>query len=791
MKLPIGWLKDYVDINVSSKELADAMTMSGSMVEGIENFGEDVVNVKTGKIVKIDKHPDADRMVVCQVDLGGESVQIVTAATNVFEGAVVPVALDGAKLPGGLKIKTTKLRGVPSYGMFCSVAELNITVHDYPNAIEDGILILEENTPLGVDIREVLGLNEDILEFEITSNRPDCLSVLGLAREAAVTLGVDFKKPEIKTSSVGNDIEKEIKIVVEEPALCPRYCAKVVKNVKIEPSPAWMRNRLRSAGVRPINNIVDITNYVMLELGQPMHAFDLRYLEDKTIVVKKANDGEEFITLDGQSRTLNGDMLMICDGKKAVGVAGVMGGENSEIKEDTVDILFEGANFNYESIRQTAKDLGLRTEASSRFDKGLDFSVPPVAVERACQLVEMLGAGEVVDGMIDVNNAPKNKFKLPFEPEKINAFLGIEVTEEYMKEILTKLEFEFDNEGNILVPTFREEIKRMADVAEEIIRFYGYNNLPETVMHGTVVPFKKSEQELAEETVKQTLTGCGYNQALTYTFGSPQEFEKIGLPTDCDERDAVRISNPFGEDTSIMRTTILPSMLISLGLNYSRRNEVVRLFEIGKVFKKTGEKLPSEPKKIAMGAYGDCDFYSVKGDVETLLSALNVKNVSYEPCKDREAFHVGRCALVFANGIKLGIMGEINPQVAENYKIETKAYVAILDLAKILDNADDAVSYKKLPKFPAVTRDLAVMCKDEVPVGHLEATILKNGGKILEEVKLFDIYKGKQIAEDYKSVAFSLKFRAQDRTLTDDDVNKVFNKIVAKLGDEHGAELRI
>ena len=790
MKLPISWLKDYVDIDVSSKELADAMTMSGSMVEGIENHGEDVLNVKTGRIVKIDKHENADKMVVCQVEIGTETIQIVTAATNVFEGAIVPVALDGAKLPGGLKIKTTKLRGVDSFGMFCSVAELNITVHDYPNAIEDGILILEEDTPLGVDIRDVLGLNDDILEFEITSNRPDCMNAIGLGREAAVTLRKPFKKPSVPIETEAGETGKLIEVVVEEPELCPRYCAKIVKNVKIEPSPAWLRNRLRSCGVRSINNIVDITNYVMLEYGQPMHAFDLRYLEDNKIIVKRAQNGDKFITLDGQERTLTDEMLTICDGKKAVAVAGVMGGENSEIKEDTVDILFEGANFNYSSIRKTSKTLGLRTESSSRFDKGLDPETAPLAVQRACELVKELGAGEVVDGMVDVNFTSGEKRKLPFEPEKMNTFLGLDVSREYMVDILEKLEFEIDGD-TLFVPTFRDEIQRMADVAEEIGRFYGYDKLPATVMCGTVIPFAKTTEEKADAKIKKVLSESGYYEALTYTFMSPSEFDRICLPENDSLRDAVRISNPLGEDTSIMRTTILPAMLTSLGLNYSKRNAVVRLFEVGKVFIKSGEKLPREPKKVVMGAYGDCDFYSVKGDVEVLLDALFISNVTYEPCTDNPSFHPGRCAYICANGKEIGMLGEIHPTVAANYEIDSKAYIAVLDFNSLVESQNINVTYKKLPKFPAVTRDLAVLCKDEIPVGHMQETIKKYGGKILEDVQLFDIYKGKQIPEDMKSVAFSITFRAADRTLVDEDVNKAFNKIVDKLNAEHGAELRL
>ncbi|MBR3943220.1 MAG: phenylalanine--tRNA ligase subunit beta, partial [Clostridia bacterium] len=569
-----------------------------------------------------------------------------------------------------------------------------------------------------------------------------------------------------------------------------RYCAKIVKNVKIEPSPAWLRNRLRACGVRSINNIVDITNYVMLEYGQPMHAFDMRFLEDNKIVVKRAKDGEKFITLDGQERILTNEMLTICDGKKAVAVAGVMGGENSEIKEDTVDILFEGANFNYSSIRKTSKTLGLRTESSSRFDKGLDPETTSLAVQRACELVKLLNAGDVVEGMIDVNFTSGKKRELPFEPEKMNAFLGLDVSKEYMIDILERLEFEVKGD-TLLVPTFRDEIQRMADVAEEIGRFYGYDKLPATVMCGTVIPFAKTKEEKTDAEIKKVLSENGYYEALTYTFMSPSEFDRICLPEGDALRDAVKISNPLGEDTSIMRTTILPAMLTSLGLNYSKRNPVVRLFEVGKVFLKSGEKLPYEPKKVVMGAYGDCDFYSVKGDVDVLLDALFIEDITYEPCTENPSFHPGRCAIIFAGGNEIGMIGEVHPKVLGNYEIETKAYVAVLDFKALVACRNANVTYKKLPKFPAVSRDLAVLCEDSVPVGHMQATIKKFGGKILEDVQLFDIYKGQQIPENKKSVAFALSFRASDRTLTDEEVNKAFNKIVERLNAEHGAELRL
>ena len=550
MKLPISWLKDYVEFDIDAKAFADALTMSGSMVEGIENFGTEISHVKTGKILSVEKHPNADNLVVCQVDMGEETIQIVTAAKNVAPGNIVPVALHGAKLCGGIKIKKSKLRGVESNGMFCSVAELGLTTHDYPGAVDDGILILDDQTPIGMDVKKIFDLDDDIAEFEITSNRPDCLSVIGLARETAVTLQKEFKPPVMPQETEPGEAGKMMKITVQEPQLCPRYTAKIVNNIRIAPSPAWMRNRLRACGVRPINNIVDITNYVMLEYGQPMHAFDLRFLEGNQINVRLASDGEKFTTLDDQERTLDSSMLVICDAKKPVAVAGVMGGANSEIQPDTKQILFESANFAYGSVRRTSKALGLRTEASSRYEKGLDPKMTADAVQRACELVRMLDAGDVVEGIIDVDHSPKEPVKLAFEPDRINRFLGIDVSEKYMADVLTTLGFTV-GKGYVLVPSYREEIKTMADIAEEIARFYGYENIPSTLMRGESIPGVRTFAQKMEEKAKNIIASLGCYEALTYSFLSSADFDKIGLPADCDERNAVEIANPLGEENQI------------------------------------------------------------------------------------------------------------------------------------------------------------------------------------------------------------------------------------------------
>ena len=789
MKLPISWLKDYVEFDIDAKAFADALTMSGSMVEGIENFGTEISHVKTGKILSVEKHPNADNLVVCQVNMGEETIQIVTAAKNVAPGNIVPVALHGAKLCGGIKIKKSKLRGVESNGMFCSVSELGLTTHDYPGAVDDGILILDDQTPIGMDVKKIFDLDDDIAEFEITSNRPDCLSVIGLARETAVTLQKEFKPPVMPQETEPGEAGKMMKITVQEPQLCPRYTAKIVNNIRIAPSPAWMRNRLRACGVRPINNIVDITNYVMLEYGQPMHAFDLRFLEGNQINVRLASDGEKFTTLDDQERTLDSSMLVICDAKKPVAVAGVMGGANSEIQPDTKQILFESANFAYGSVRRTSKALGLRTEASSRYEKGLDPKMTADAVQRACELVRMLDAGDVVEGIIDVDHSPKEPVKLAFEPDRINRFLGIDVSEKYMADVLTSLGFTV-GKGYVLVPSYREEIKTMADIAEEIARFYGYENIPSTLMRGESIPGVRTFAQKMEEKAKNIIASLGCYEALTYSFLSSADFDKIGLPADCDERNAVEIANPLGEETRLMRTTMIPSMLNTLALNYSHRIESVKLFEIGKVYLPTGEQLPDEPKKIAIGTYGSGDFYELKGMIETLLDKLLVKEVTFEKCSDREVFHPGRCAVVYSKGVKLGILGEVHPDVLDRYEIGTRAYLAVLDFQKVLDAVEPTVTYQKLPRFPGVSRDLAVLVDAQTPVGHLQQAICEKAGQYLENVDLFDIYTGKQVPEGKKSVAFSISFRASDRTLTDEEVNAAFDHVLQNLQEKFGAVLR-
>ncbi len=789
MKLPIEWLKEYTEVEVTPQEYSDALTMSGSKVEGVENPAEGMCGIITGKIIKIDKHPDADRMVVCSVDAGDKTLQIVTAATNVFEGAIVPVSVIGAVLADGTKIKKAKLRGVESEGMFCSVAELGLTTADYPGAIEDGILILTDDTPIGVDALKLLGVDTDIVEFEITSNRPDCMSVIGIARETAVTFGKELRKPSLPTESSEGETGKIVSVEVKNPELCPRYCAKLVKNVKIEPSPIWMRNRLHACGVRSINNIVDITNYVMLEYGQPMHAFDLRDIEDNKIIVRCAEDGEKFVTLDDQERVLNSSMLMICDGKKPVGVAGVMGGANSEIKEDTTDILFEGANFNYGSIRKTARALGLRTESSQRFEKGIDPALAMDAVERACQLVEMLGAGEVVDGVIDVNNVAETPAPVKFDANWINGFLGTDLDKDYMVKLLESLEFKVEGD-KVTPPTFREEIKTPADVAEEIARFYGYDNIPSTLVNAETMTGYKTYPQRCKSKIKDFLASIGCYETVTYTFMAPSALDKIGAASDSKLRDAVKIANPLGEDSGLMRTTMLPSMLEALSLNYSHRAEKVALYEVGEIFVKTDDVLPDEPLKVTVGMYGDCDFYTIKGVYEALFDEMKITDVKYVKCSDDPSYHPGRCAKVYIGGEYAGEIGEIHPDVVDAYGIEEKTYIGIIDFDIMVKNSGAEIKYKKLPKFPAVDRDLAVIADKSVQIGDLTETATKAAGKYLESITLFDIYEGAQIPEGKKSVAFSLKYRNPEKTLTDAEVSASFEKILKALEEEYGAVLR-
>ena len=795
MKAPLNWLKDYVDIDVSPKEFADAMTMSGSKVEGIEVQGEEISKVVVGKIISIEKHPNADKLQVTQVDIGSEVIQVVTGAQNIKLNDYIPVALVGATLPGDKKISKGKLRGVESNGMMCSIEELGLTREDYPDAPEDGIYILEPGLELGKDIKEVLGINETSFEFEITSNRPDCLSMIGLAREAAVTLKKEFKKPQIKVLEEGDEAQNYISVEIKDPDLCPRYAARVVKDVKIGPSPKWMRDRLRAAGVRPINNIVDITNYVMLEYGQPMHAFDLKDIQGNKIIVRRAEEGETIKTLDDQDRKLDSSMLVIADENRAVAVAGVMGGANSEITDNAKTILFESANFNGTSVRLTSKKLGLRTEASSRFEKGLDVENVIPALERAVQLVEELGAGTVCKGIVDCYVKKPEQVTLSLRPDKINALLGTDISREEMIDILKALEFEVDEINNtVKVPSFRPDVEREADLAEEIARFYDYNNIQPTLLSGKEATLgKKTYKQRIEDLIKDTMVSCGLYETFTYSFTSPKDFDKLNIPQDSSLRKAVVISNPLGEDYSIMRTTTIADMLKVISTNYNRRIEEARLFEMSFVYLPESlpiKELPKENPVLTIGMYGKTDFYELKGIVEELISRLGIKGYEFMPVKDNPTFHPGRTACLTINGEYAGILGEVHPVVSENFECPDRTYMAVIEIENLVKNADLEPQYKPLPKFPAVTRDIAMLVKDEVMVKQIEDIIKQRAGKILEDIKLFDVYKGKQVPEGMKSVAYSITFRASDRTLTDEEVGKAMTKILDGLKNNIGAQLR-
>jgi len=796
MKVPVNWLKDYVDIDVEVAELVEAMTMSGSKVEGVESLGQEISRVVAGKILQVEKHPNADKLLVCQIDVGNETIQVLTGAKNVKAGDVVPVALDGSTLPGGKKIKKGKMRGLESNGMMCSIGELNLSKDDYPDACEDGIFILNSDIVPGTDIKDVLGLNEIVLDFEITSNRPDCLSVLGIAREAAVALQKPFRKPVINVKEENDDrAEKYASVEIKDTDLCSRFAARIIKDVKIEPSPEWMRNRLKAAGIRPINNIVDITNYVMLELGQPMHAYDLDKIEGGKIIVRRAADGEILKTLDDQDRKLDSSMLVIADTVKPLGVAGVMGGANSEITENTKTILLECANFDGISVRLTAKKLGMRTEASSRFEKGLDVENVITAINRASQLAEEMGAGKVCSGIIDCYPCKAEKRSIKFRPEKINEFLGTSISKEYMIKILRDLEFDVDEANmTVTVPSFRLDVEREDDLAEEIARFYGYNNIEATLLQGKSATLgKKSYKQKLEDLIKDTMVSCGMYEIYTYSFTSPKVLDALNIPEDSELRRTVVISNPLGEDYSIMRTTTIPSMLDVISRNYNRRVDSARLFEMSYVYIPEDipvTKLPYEKEILTLGMYGNADFYDIKGVVEELLDVLGIRRVNFQPDRDNPIFHPGRTASILVNGQKIGTIGQIHPDVAEKFECPEETYIGVLEVEALVKNADMEVEYKPLPKFPAVTRDIAMLVKDEVLVKEIEDVISSNAGNILEDMKLFDVYKGKQIPEGMKSVAYSITFRGQDRTLTDDEVNAKMQKILDALKDKLGAQLR-
>ena len=792
MVLSKRWLQDYLKLDVSDKDFAAALTLSGSKVEGYETEGEELSNIVVARIESLEKHPDSDHLWICQVNVGADAdLQIVTGAQNLKVGDYVPAALDNSVVAGGKKIKKGKLRGVESAGMLCSLGELGLTAHDFPYAIEDGIFVLGDDCDLtlGKDICEAIGLNDVVTEFEITSNRPDCLSVLGLAREAAVTYGMDFEEPVPSVEPGEGDVNDLLKVSIEAPELCYRYVGGVVKNVKIEPSPRWMRERLRASGVRPINNIVDITNFVMLEYGQPMHAFDLRYLEGNEVIVRNAKDGEKITTLDGIERELKSDMLVIADANKPVAVAGVMGGEYSGIMDDTNTIVFESACFNGPSVRMTAKALGMRTEASSRFDKQLDPKGCRKILERALQLVQQLGAGEVVNGVVDCDCSDKSDFTLAFEPDWVNGFIGIDVSEDEQKKILERLGCKVED-GVITVPSFRNDLRHKADISEEIARFYGYDNIPDRQLAGVATAQYTPEQKF-ERLMNETMLACGLSELCTFSFISPKSYDKICLPADSEKRNCVVITNPLGEDTSVMRTTLLPSMLETLSRNYNNRNAKAYLYEIGKEYIYNGtDKLPDEPQVLCVGMYGaDCNFFTIKGVVEELLEKMGIADYDVEAVNDNPSYHPGRTAVISKDGVKIGVVGEVHPQVLTNYSIGVKAYAAEISFGACFKLSNLKRTYKQLPKFPALTRDLACVCEKAMPVLKLERAISGAVGNTLETIELFDVYEGSQIPEGMKSVAFSLKLRAADRTMTDEEADAAMKRAIKAL-DKLGVSLR-
>ena len=798
MNLSRKWLNEFVTVEVNDKEFAEAMTLSGSKVEVTEEQGAEISNVVVGKVLSMERHTNSDHMWVCQIDVGdGEATQIVTGAQNVKVGDLVPVAKHKSTLPGGIKIEKGKLRGEVSNGMLCSFKELGLDQRDFPAAYEDGIWILSDDEELtdltvGQDIRTAVGLDDHVVEFEITPNRPDCLSVIGLAREAAATFGAELKlhTPEVKGGAEGCLVDL-LDVETPDADLCPRYSARMVRNVKVGPSPKWMRERLRAMGVRPINNIVDITNYVMLEYGQPMHAFDYRYVQGGKIIVRRATEGEELTTLDGNVRKLNPSMLVIADDNRAVGLAGIMGGLNSEIVDDTVDVVFESACFDGTCIRKTALALGMRTEASAKFEKGLDPMNTLPAVDRACELVELLGAGEVMDGVIDILNYVPQPTVLQLRPDKINALLGTDVSVEEMQRILAKLDFGVDGE-TITVPSWRADVQHYSDLAEEVARFFGYNNIPNTLQRGETTQGGYTPYQQVERQVGQLCRTCGYSEIITYSFISPTYYDKIAWAKDDPRRESFKILNPLGEDTSIMRTTALPSMLEILSRNYNYRNKNVKLYEIGKIYLPGGEDgLAQEPRMVTLGAFGDdMDFFAMKGAVEALLADLRIKNGDFVPCKDNPSYHPGRCATILAGDKVLGVMGQIHPAVAATYGVEDELYCAELSFDALLECQGEDPIYTPLPRFPAAERDIAVVCKQSVTVGELTHCITKAGGKLLKKVELFDIYQGKGIAEGCKSVAFRLTLRADDRSIVAAEADEEIRTILAALESELGATLR-
>lgn len=796
MLVSVKWLRDYIDIDMDVKEFADMMTMTGTKMETVEYFGEDIENVVVGKILEINPHPNADKLIVTKVDAGEKVLQIVTGAKNVKVGDYIPLAVHGAKLPGGIKIKTGKLRGEVSEGMMCSAAELGIDEKYVEEHKKNGIFLLdyEDSYETGKDVKEVLGINDAVIDFELTSNRPDCRCVIGIAREAAVTLGKKIKYPEVSVKEEADE-KIDFDVQIENPELCRRYAARIVKDVKIAPSPYWMQRRLIEAGVRPINNIVDITNYVMLEMGQPMHAFDLSDIGTGKIVVRNAEEGEKFVTLDEQERTLDKDMLVITNGEKSLALAGVMGGLNSEIKDTTTELLFESANFQPENIRATSKKLGLRTESSSRFEKGIDPNLAELAVNRAAQLVEMLGAGKVLKGIEDNYPSKTEQKVLNVNPQRIIARLGVDLPIAQFIEILESLEFECNlksaEELEIKVPSFRLDMEQEADVLEEIARIYGFENIPAKQLEGNYTAGVKTERQKFNDILKSTAISTGLYEVLSYSFVSPSGVDKIKLPANSPKRNFVRLINPLGEETSVMRTTMIPNMLDIVYTNMSRKNQEFAGFECGHIFTPNEEGLPTESNHMCMSMYGkEVDFFVLKGVVEKVLERAGMKNYEIIPEKENTTFHPGRCAKIVCNGALVGYLGEIHPDVLENYGLTQRVYVAEIDTDVVFENSDRTIVFKSLPKYPSTSRDIALTVKDEVYVKDIEDIIEANGEGLVENYRLFDVYKGSQIEEGYKSVAYSITYRSAEKTLTDDDIAPVHENILKELSEKLGAELR-
>lgn len=805
MNTSLKWIKDMVPgLDVAPQEYMDTMTLTGTKVEGYEAFDKDLDQIIIGQIKKIERHPDADKLVVCQVDIGQAGmIQIVTGAPNVKEGQKVPVVLaggrvagghDGSKTPGGIKIKKGKLRGVESDGMMCSIEELGSSRDMYPEAPEEGIYIFADDAEVGADAVKALGLDDVSVEYEVTSNRVDCFSIIGIAREAAASFGKLFQPPVVGMTGNEEDVNGYIKVKVEDTQLCPRYTARVVKNIKLAPSPVWMQRRLAAQGIRPINNIVDITNYVMEEYGQPMHAYDLDTIAGRQIIVRRAAKGEKFVTLDGQERILDGSVLMICDADKPIGIAGIMGGENSMITDEVKTMLFEAACFNGTNIRLSGKKIGMRTDAAAKFEKGLDPNLALLAMNRACQLIEELGAGEVVGGVVDVYAEPRGEKRLTFEPEKYNKLLGTDISREQMLSYFEKIELGYDEGANeVIVPSWRQDLECDADLAEEVARFYGYDKIAQTLPSGQATTGKLSYKLRIEEIAKDVAQYCGFSQGMVYSFESPKVFDKLLIPEDSPLRKTVVISNPLGEDFSIMRTTSLNGILTSLSTNYNRRNKDVRLYELGNIYLPKQiplTELPEERMQFTLGMYGEGDFYTMKGVIEEFFSQAGMhKKPEYDPEAGKPYFHPGRQANVLYNGAVVGCLGEVHPTVAANYGIKERVYLAVLDMPQIVKLSSFDRKYTGIAKFPAVTRDISMVCPKTILAGDIEKVIEKKGGNYLESYRLFDLYEGNQIKIGFKSMAYTITFRAPDKTLDDETVGSALNRIIRAL-EEKGIELR-